>query len=257
MKTVILCGGKGTRLKEHAKETPKALIEIGDKPIVWHIMKSYSHYGYRDFILCLGYKGEKIEEYFLQHTADSLLKMAVRGQDRFLEVNCDSAPWSVNLAYTGLTTNTGGRIKKIQHLVGDGGTFFATYGDGLADVNINALLEFHKQHGKIATLVAVTPFSQFGVLHIDQGGIITRFEEKPRSAQWINGGFFVFNQKVFDYLEETSVLEKEPFERLAQDGQLVAFRHSGCWACMDTYKDTLALNELWESGDAWWKIWPI
>lgn len=258
MKTVILCGGKGTRLKEHTQEIPKALIEIGNKPIIWHIMKLYSYFGHRDFILCLGYKGEKIEKYALNSSDDGLLsrKMVVQGKDRILNINCDSASWSINLAYTGLATNTGGRIKKIQHLVGNGETFFATYGDGLADVNINALLEFHRQHGKIATLVAATPVSQFGILHIDHDGVITRFEEKPRSDQWINGGFFVFNQQVFDYLEEGSVLEKEPLERLARDRQLIAFKHSGFWVCMDTYKDTLTLNELWESGNARWKIWP-
>lgn len=258
MKTVILCGGKGTRLKEHTEEIPKPLVEIGDKPILWHIMKIYSFYGYREFILCLGYKGEKIEEYFINADKKNIVSIQTLegvSSDKILYLEDGAESWEIILAYTGRETNTGGRIKRIEKYIEEDNVFFATYGDGVADIQLNLLYEFHKKHGKLATLTCVNPMSQFGILHTDGGGLITKFEEKPRLDHWVNGGFFVFNKKVFAYLDENSVLEKKPFNKLVQNKGLIAYRHSGFWACMDTYKDTVMLNELWKSGKAKWKIW--
>lgn len=230
MKVVILCGGKGTRMGN--EELPKALFLIGHKPILWHIMSIYSHYGFNDFVLCLGYKANKIKEYFQ-----------------------DIKNWKVSFIDTGLDTNTGGRLKKVKDYI-DEECFLATYGDGLADINIPNLIEFHNNHKKIATLTAVKPRNPFGIVGIDaHADTVTHFEEKPILDHWINGGFFVFNKKAFSYIKDDDVLERGPFERLVKDKNLVAYKHNGFWECMDTYKDNLRLNELWLNNNAPWAVW--
>lgn len=228
MKVVILCGGKGTRMGND--ELPKALFPIGGKPILWHIMKTYSRHGFNDFVLCLGYKGDKIKTYFKK-----------------------IKDWKITFVDTGLNTNTGGRIKKIENLIKDD-LFFATYGDGLANINLNKLLKFHRAHKKFSTITVARPLSQFGIVGVDSHTCrVTHFEEKPILDHWINGGFFVFDKKVFKYLRKNDVLEKQSFARLLKDNQIVAFKHKGFWKCMDTYKDNLVFNELWNKGNAPWK----
>ncbi len=234
MKTVILCGGRGTRLGEHGVSIPKALIEIGERPVLWHLMKLYAHHGLRDFVLCLGYLGDSIERYFLEH----------RHED-----------WRITFAQTGLDTNTGGRVKRIQHHIGDDDLFCVTYGDGLADLDLHALIEFHRRHGKLATLAAVHPRSNYGLIKLDDRNAVIEFEEKPVMKEWINGGFFVFDRRVFDYLDDDCVLEREPLQRLARQRQLIAYQHTGFWKCMDTYKDNVEFNQLWDDGQAEWKAW--
>ena len=234
MKTVILCGGRGTRLGEHGVSVPKALIEIGGKPIIWHLMKLYSSYGLNDFVLCLGYLGDSIRKYFSEN-----------GQD----------DWKVTLADTGEDTNTGGRIRRVRELLDGDENFSVTYGDGLANVNLSTLIAFHREHGRLATLTAVHPRSNFGLIKLDNAGAVTAFQEKPVISDWVNGGFFVFNRGVLDYLEDNSVLEREPLERLARERQLIAYQHDGFWKCMDTFKDNLEFNQIWDSGSADWKVW--
>lgn len=257
MKVVILCGGKGTRLKEKTESLPKPLIEIGDRPILWHIMKIYAAHGFDDFILCLGYKSQSIKEYFMKELSwkhhDFSIHLA-NEQPELRLLHPETDRWKITFVDTGEETNTGGRIKKIQPLI-EGDHFMVTYGDGVSDLNIKKLVEFHQGHGKTGTVTAVNPPSQFGLLQMDAKGRVARFQEKPPMEQWINGGFFVFHKKFFDYLSEDSVLEKEPLEKLTQDGQLVAYRHQAFWKCMDTYKDTVMLNELWVKGKAPWKTW--
>ncbi|HXE74172.1 MAG TPA: glucose-1-phosphate cytidylyltransferase [Candidatus Xenobia bacterium] len=235
MKVVILCGGRGARLGEHGAQVPKALIEIGGRPILWHLLKIYSHQGFNQFILCLGHLGEEIRRYFRDTR--------------------EHESWQVTMVDTGLDTNTGGRIHRVKpHLDGEE-SFCVTYGDGLADIDLRALIDFHRSHGRIATLTAVQPRSPFGLLQLDPAGAVTAFAEKPTLKEWINGGFFVFEHCVFDYLTGDSILEQSPLERLAREGQLMAYRHTGFWKCMDTYKDNIELNQLWDSGAAPWKIW--
>ena len=233
MQVVILCGGKGERLKEHTDAIPKPLVEIGKKPIIWHIMKLYSYHGFNDFILCLGYKGEKIKDYFTNNNEEG---------------------WGIKFAETGLETNTGGRIKKVQDLIKDE-DFMATYGDGVSDVNIKELLEFHKKHGKTATVTCTKFRSNFGIMNIGENNLVSGFSEKPFMDMWINGGFFVFKRKIFNYLKEDSILERAPMQMLAKEKELVAFNYDGFWECMDTYKDTRILNEQWEAGNAKWAVW--
>ncbi len=232
MQVVILCGGKGERLREHTEVIPKPLVEIGDKPILWHIMKIYSYHGFNDFILCLGYKGEKIKEYFSQNKEN----------------------WNIEFVDTGLDTNTGGRIKKIEKYIKTD-DFLATYADGLSDINIKELVDHHKRKGKIAIMTCVSLRSNFGIVNIDDEDIVQGFKEKPFTDMWINAGFFVFNKKIFNYLEENSILERNPMEQLAKDGELVAFKHEGFWEGMDTYKDTRMLNEAFNKGKAKWVVW--
>ncbi len=258
MKTVILCGGRGTRLGEHGASVPKALIEIGERPVLWHLMKIYSHHGLNDFILCLGYLGDAIKRYFLEHHwlhTDFTLEMSKAGDYRLRKHGASGEDWRLTFAETGLDTNTGGRVKRVEKYLGDDETFCVTYGDGLADMDLRALIEFHNSHGRAATLTTVHPRTNFGVLKLDAGGAVTEFEEKPILTDWINGGFFVFNRKVFDYLDDNCSLEHEPFERLARERQLMAFQHPGFWKCMDTYKDNLEFNQLWYAGEAAWKVW--
>ena len=261
MKTAILCGGKGTRLLEHTERIPKPLVEIGNRPIVWHIMKLYAHYGFADFVLCLGYKGEMIRDYFTSGTNWRPVPTEVGASTPDASnvpesIEYHESPderWRITFVETGPETNTGGRVQRIAPYVGE--TFFVTYGDGVANVDISALLSFHHAHGRIATLTAVQPLSQFGILQLDGAGCIERFTEKPRMNVWVNGGFFVFDRRIFDYLGPDDILEREPFERLAEERNIVAYRHHDFWECMDTYKDALNLNQLWQTNRAGWKIW--
>lgn len=258
MKTVILCGGRGARLREETEVRPKPLVEIGGRPILWHIMKIYAHYGFNDFILCLGYKGAMIKEYLYHYhflTNDFTVKLDTKREVMFHSQG-DEPDWKVTAADTGLDTLKGARIKKIERYV-DGSMFLLTYGDGIADIDINAVVGFHKKHGKIATLTAVRPPSRFGDIVVDNGKVIT-FTEKPQaSGGLINGGFFVFNRKIFDYLTEDKDcdFEKGVLERIAKEGQLMVYEHKGSWECMDTLRETEHLNELWDKNKAFWKVW--
>ena len=256
MKVVLLAGGYGTRISEESHLRPKPMIEIGEKPILWHIMKYYSQYGFHEFVVCLGYKQYVVKEFFADyflHMSDVTFDLA----NNQMEVhNNYSEPWKVTLVDTGLKTMTGGRVKRIRPYVGDE-PFMLTYGDGLADVDLKKLEEFHRQHGRIATITAVNVGQRFGVLDIQQGGRIQAFREKnDRDGALINGGFMVMNPQVFDYIQgDDTVLEKEPLENLARDGELMAFTHDGFWKCMDTQRDKMQLEAMWQSGQAPWKIW--
>lgn len=255
MKTVILCGGMGTRLREETEFRPKPMVLIGGKPILWHIMQIYSSYRFKDFILCLGYKGEAIKNYFLEYDlvhSDWTIRLGTKEITRH-SVFHDESDWQVTLAETGLHTMTGGRVKRIEKYI-DGESFMMTYGDGLANININELLKFHEEKGKMATVTAVRPIARFGELSVD-GDLVDSFREKPQiESGWINGGFFVFRRKVFDYLDEECVLEKEPMERLAREKQLAVYKHAGYWRCMDTYRDLEALSHEWEIGHPGWLV---
>jgi len=256
MKVVILAGGLGTRLSEETEFRPKPMVEIGGKPILWHIMKIYSYFGFNDFIICLGYKGYIIKEYFANyfiHRSD----LSIDLKNNHIEVhNSHCEPWKVTLVDTGLNTQTGGRLKRVQKYIGEE-RFMATYGDGVGDINIKELLEFHKKHGKYATVTAVQPPGRFGAINLDAYDNITSFEEKPRGDKaWINGGFFVLEPEIFNYIEgDGTFWEREPLANLAKDGQLVAYRHQGFWKPMDTLRDKRELEELWNSGKAPWKVW--
>jgi glucose-1-phosphate cytidylyltransferase len=229
----ILCGGRGTRLREHTQAIPKALVEVGGRPILWHIVRIYAAQGFGRAVVCCGYKGELIEQF------------AAAEEWPAIDVRCVD---------TGLDTPTGGRLALAHDAIGPG-TFCATYGDGVADIDLGELLGFHREHRATATMTVVRPELQFGVTELDGDGRVTGFREKPRFEHWINGGFFCFEPAVFDRLREDSVLEREPLEALAAAGELRAYRHSGFWDCMDTYKDAVLLNDLWERGDAPWKVW--
>lgn len=258
MKVVILCGGQGTRLREETEYRPKPLVEIGGRPILLHIMKSYAHHGFRDFVLCLGYRGNMIKEHFLNYEAmnnDFTVSLGSKPEIHH-HGSHDEDGFRVTLADTGLDSMTGKRIKAVQPYV-DGDTFMVTYGDGVSDVDLNALLAFHKQHGRLATVTTVRPISRFGVLKLDSSGKVAGFDEKPQLEGWINVGFFIFERGVFDYLSDDAscVLEQEPLQNLARDGELVAYRHDGFFYAMDTYREFKVLNELWDSGGAPWKVW--
>jgi len=247
----------GTRLREETEFRPKPMVEVGGRPILWHIMKSYAHYGFKDFVLCLGYKGGLIKEYFLNYEAMNNDFTITLGQQS--RINLDDSHqeqgFQVTLADTGLDTMTGGRIKRIKKYVGDE-TFMMTYGDGLSDVDINCLLEFHRSHGRIATVTTVRPVLRFGVVEIGEQSRVMDFREKPVSEGWISAGFFVFNRGIFDYLPgDDCILERGPLERLASDGQLAAYRHEGFFFAMDTYREYQHLSQLWASGKAPWKVW--
>jgi len=252
---VILCGGLGTRLREETEYKPKPMVEIGGRPVLWHIMKLYAHYGFRRFILCLGYKGGVIKDYFLNYEAmsnDFTIQLGHQNQMTYQSDHTEQ-DFSVTLADTGLRTMTGGRIKRIEHFV-DTETFMVTYGDGLANLDIGRLVDYHFAHGKLATLTATRPPSRYGILDLKENGQVDRFREKVQT-EWINGGFFVFNRRVFDYLESGGVLEQEPLERLAAEGQLMGFLHEGFWIGMDTYREHEMLNQAWDAGQAPWKVW--
>ncbi len=257
MKVVILAGGLGTRLSEETQVRPKPMAEIGDHPILWHIMKGYGEQGFSDFVICLGYKGYMIKEYFANyflHNAD--VTFDLRTDEMHVHQNA-TEPWQVTLVDTGSATQTGGRLKRVASYVA-GERFMMTYGDGVADIDLAALVAFHDAHGRLATVTAVQPPGRFGALDIDEAGESVRaFIEKPEGdGGWMNGGFFVLEPAALDYIEGDATLwEKEPLERLARDGQLAAYRHHGFWQPMDTLRDKRALEELWESGAAPWKQW--
>lgn len=257
LKTVILCGGFGTRLREETEVKPKPMVEIGERPILWHIMKTYAHYGYKQFILCLGYKGEVIKQYFYNYEVlnnDFTAKLG-SGQVQVHSNNHETG-WQVTLADTGLNAKTGARVKRVEKYV-DSDTFMLTYGDGITDLDIGSLLEFHRAHGRVGTVTGVVPQSRYGELLI-QGGSVVAFREKPAlSESFINGGYFVFNREFFNYLKDDDecVLEREPLERLSADGQLMVYSHRGFWQCMDTPRDLQLLQEIWERGNPPWKVW--
>jgi len=257
-KVVILCGGRGTRLREETELKPKPLIEIGGKPILWHIMKIYSFHGYNEFVLCLGYKGELIKEYFYNyqlHTNDCTIQLGKNHTTTF-HSQTDEEQWKVTLADTGIDTLKGSRIKQIEKYI-EGDIFMVTYGDGVADIDINKLITFHKKHKKIGTLTGVRPPSRFGDIVAKENKVISFSEKAQASGGLINGGFFVFNRKIFDYVDcgENCDFEFGALEQLAQDGQLMVYDHPGTWECMDTYRETQHLNKLWNENKAFWKLW--
>ncbi|MBF6617642.1 MAG: glucose-1-phosphate cytidylyltransferase [Candidimonas sp.] len=255
MKAVILAGGLGTRISEESHLRPKPMIEIGGKPILWHIMKMYSYHGIDDFVICLGYKGYMIKEYFSNyflHMSDVTISM----QENRMDIHQKHAePWKVTLVDTGENTMTGGRLKRVAHYLGDD-TFCFTYGDGVADINISELLRHHKAAGKYATVTAIQPPGRYGALHID-GNTVDSFQEKPAGdGAWINGGFFVLEPNVMDYIDgDDTVWEQQPLQKLASDGQLSAYQHDGYWQAMDTLREKNILENLWSSGKAPWKTW--
>lgn len=257
MKVVILAGGYGTRISEESHLKPKPMIEIGEYPIIWHIMKIYSTYGFREFIICLGYKGYMIKDYFLNYylyKSDITVDMK-NGYKQSIH-NYEAEPWKITLVETGSDTLTGGRIKRVQKYIGNE-PFMLTYGDGVADININHLLKFHNEHGKLVTLTATQPSGRFGALTLSQNQMVENFEEKLKGdGGWINGGFFVLQPEIFNYIEgDRTIFEKEPLENLAKEGQLMAYKHDGFWQPMDTMRDKKYLEELWHSKHVPWKIW--
>ena len=257
MKVVILAGGFGTRISEESHLKPKPMIEIGDKPILWHIMKIYSHYGYNDFIICCGYKGYVIKEYFADyylHCSDVTFDFT--NDNKMIIHNNVAEPWKVTIVDTGLHTQTGGRIKRIQKYVEDE-AFMMTYGDGVSDIDINELVKFHKNNNRIATITAIQPGGRFGVLDIDDKDSVLSFAEKRQEdGGWINGGFMVLEPNIFNYIDDdNTVFEVEPLEKLAKEGQLIAYKHFKFWKCMDTQSDKGYLENVWKEGKAPWKAW--
>ncbi len=257
MKVVILAGGYGTRISEESHLRPKPMIDIGGRPILWHIMKIYSSYGYNDFIICLGYKGYFIKEYFAHyflHEAD--VTFDFKKQDSHMVHNHSAEPWTVTLVNTGLDTMTGGRVARIRDYIGNE-PFMLTYGDGVSDLNISDLVTFHKSHGKLATVTSVQLAGRFGALEMGSDNSVIGFQEKPQGdGAWVNGGFFVLQPNIFDYIDgDLTVFEKEPLEKLALDQQLMAFKHDGFWQPMDTIRDKQNLENLLDSGKAPWKKW--
>jgi glucose-1-phosphate cytidylyltransferase len=253
VKTVLLCGGLGTRLSEETQVKPKPMVEVGGKPMLWHVMKTYERYAYSDFILALGYKGEYIKDYFLNYHARQSDLTVNLGSGEVSYSNPTAENWTVSMIDTGASSMTGGRLLRLKRYLIDTGTFMLTYGDGVSNVDIDELLAFHKRHGKVATVTAVRPSARFGGMRIGEGNVLN-FKEKPQSGEgWINGGFFVFEPAIFEYLEDDStVLEQMPLERLVQDGQLMAHEHAGYWQCMDTVRDRDVLQDLWDKGSAPW-----
>lgn len=257
MKIVLLAGGFGTRISEESYLKPKPMIEIGGQPILWHIMKEYSHYGFNEFIICCGYKQHVIKEYFADyylHGSDVTFDFTK--ENEMVVHNNISEPWKVTLVDTGLNTMTGGRVKRVQKYIGNE-PFMLTYGDGVSNVNIQELLEFHQSHGKIGTMSVYNAGQRFGVIDMDEAGTIKQFREKSNNdGSLINIGFMIMNPEVFDYIDsDATVFEKEPLEALANLGQLKAYKHQGFWQCMDTKRDMDKLNEMWENGNAPWKEW--
>lgn len=258
MKVVLFAGGLGTRISEETDVRPKPMVEIGGKPILWHIMKIYSHYGFNDFIICLGYKGYVIKEYFMNyflHNSDIKIDL----ENNNMEIlGTRSENFKVTLVETGLNTKTAGRLQQVKKYIGNE-DFMLTYGDGVCDVNLDALIAFHKANNKIATVTSVQPEARFGGMDLAADGAVNSFREKAKvDAQWINGGFFVLKPEVFNYLNKdmnSTMWEDEPLERLTADNQLMAYKHGGFWKCMDALRDKIELNELWDSNTAPWKIW--
>jgi glucose-1-phosphate cytidylyltransferase len=258
MKVVIFAGGLGTRISEETEARPKPMVEIGGKPVLWHIMKIYNHYGFNDFIICLGYKGYVIKEYFMNyflHNSDITIDVA---KNKMEVHGSQTESFKITLVETGLNTKTAGRLKQVQKYIGNE-DFLLTYGDGVADVNINDLIAFHKLNGKIATVTTVQLAARFGGLEINEDGKVVSFKEKAKDeSKWINAGFFVLKPEVFEYLKDDMneiMWEDEPLEMLTKDKQLVAFRHLGFWKCMDALRDKIELEELWQTNQAKWKLW--
>lgn len=255
MKVALLAGGLGTRLAEETVTKPKPMVEIGNQPILWHIMKYYSHFDFSQFVIALGYKGEYIKRWMVDYVslASDLTVHSARGDIEYHDAHVED--WTISLVDTGQPTATGGRIKRLRPHLGDE-TFMLTWGDGVADVDLDALLAFHRSHGRLATMTAVRPPARFGHLELD-GDQISEFSEKPQAGEgWINGAFFVLEPAIFDYIEgDDTQWEKEPLEQLAKDGQLMAYRHPGFWQCMDTLRDKKLLEQLWDEGNAPWKVW--
>lgn len=257
MKVVILAGGMGTRISEESQSRPKPMIEIGGKPILWHIMKLYSYYGYNEFIICCGYKGQIIKEYFVHYYVNQSDSTFLLQSNDVVTHEVYAEPWKVTLANTGLRTLTAGRILKIRDYIGRDEEFFLTYGDGVSDVDIPALLKFHHENGRTATITTTQPSGRFGALKINGQNQVMGFKEKARTdSAWVNIGFMVFNSRVFDYLGDGSeMLEDGPFEKIAGDGEMAAYKHDGFWSPMDTLRDKNYLEELWGTGQAPWKVW--
>ncbi len=257
MKVVILCGGLGARLREETEYRPKPLVAVGQRPILWHVMKIYAHYGFKDFALCLGYRGDLIKEYFLNYqtmSSDFTISLNHKTEVAY-HGDHEEQDFHVTLAETGTDTMTGGRVRRVGKYL-DGDSFMVTYGDGLADVNIKELLEFHRSHGRLGTVTAVRPFSRFGVLELDDDGKVNVCQEKPLVNNWINAGFFVFQKRVLDYIDgDECVLERDLLGRLAEEQQLVAYRHHGFFYCIDTYREYLAVNEMFNRGQTPWMVW--
>ena len=260
MKVVILCGGRGTRLREETEFRPKPMLPIGNRPILWHIMKTYAHFGHKDFILCLGYKGEMIREYFrnyLWNTCDSTLRLGIDPQVRF-HTRHDEEDWTVTLADTGENSMTAYRVRQIEKYLGDDSNFLLTYGDGVGNIDINASIDFHSASGQICAMTAVHPPGRFGELGLDGSGRVHGFNEKPQAeGGYINGGYMVCNRRIFGYLPDdpTMMLEQDPKRQLTAEGHLGACRHEGFWQPMDTFQEFTLLNGLWEKGNAPWKVW--
>lgn len=256
MRVVLLAGGLGTRLREETEFRPKPMVPIGGKPMLWHIMKNFSTFGINEFIICAGYRGEVIRQYFMDFetmNSDFTVRIGSKAEIKS-HGKLEETGWVVTVAETGQSTMTGGRLFKVREYVGDE-TFICTYGDGLADVDISKLLKFHKSHGRIATVTTVRPISRFGVLDLNSDGMVERFREKPQADGWINAGFFVFEPTIFDYLSENSILETDPLSILAEKNQLFAFKHEGFWQPMDTFRELNLLNEMWDKNVAPWKVW--
>ena len=258
MKVVVLCGGLGTRLREETEFRPKPMVEVGGRPILWHIMKMYAHHGFRDFVLCLGYRGNTIKDYFLNYEAmnnDFTICLGNKSQIHYHGAHQEQ-DFRVTLADTGLDSMTGGRLARAAKYL-DGDTFLLTYGDGLSDINIANLVAFHKSHGRLATVTTVRPVSRFGIVTLDDHSQVLDFMEKPRGEGWASAGFFVFERGVLDYLGgDDCILEREPMEQLAKAGELVAYQHEGFFFAMDTYREYTHLNDLWNRKAAPWKVWP-
>jgi|Deesub1362B_J571_1020462.scaffolds.fasta_scaffold05134_3 glucose-1-phosphate cytidylyltransferase len=257
-KVIVLCGGKGTRISGGDPTIKKELVEIGGRPILWHVMKIFATYGYKDFILPLGYHGDQIRRYFLNYEVmnrDLSLSLGRPDELVFHDQNPES-DWRITLVDTGLETNKGARIKRVEKYI-TSDTFFVTYGDGVGDVNLHKLLDFHRRHGKLATITGVRPYSQYGVLELAEGGRVIAYRQYPRLDQWVNAGFMVFEHEILDYLtDDNSIdLERGLLTRLAAEGELMMYKHTGFWQSMDTFKDSLVLSKLWAEGKAQWKIW--
>jgi glucose-1-phosphate cytidylyltransferase len=258
MKVVIFAGGLGTRITEETESRPKPMVEIGGKPILWHIMKIYSHFGFNEFVICLGYKGFQIKEYFMQyflHNSDITIEL---GNNKLDVHYTNTDPFKVTLIDTGLTTKTAGRLKRVREYIGNE-DFMLTYGDGVGNIDINALLNFHRSHGKVATVTAIQPEARFGGMELAGNGQVRIFKEKPKGdGKWVNGGFFVLRPEVFSYLDgdmDNVMWEDSPMEHLSLDGQLMAYKHNGFWKPMDAMRDKLELEALWQNNQAKWKLW--
>lgn len=256
IKGLILAGGLGTRLREETEFKPKPMVEVGGRPIIWHIMKNLSTQGMNDFTIATGYKGESIKDYFLNyHSRNNDVTLNLGKNSSVIHHGLhDESNWRVTIANTGELTMTGGRVfRSLKYLEDD--RFLCTYGDGLADINLKELMDFHLSHGKIATVTTVQPLSRFGVMDVDSNGVVTQFREKPIMDGWVNAGFFIFEKSIVEYLDENCILEQEPLAKLAAEGELVAYRHHGFWQPMDTLRESIFLNEMWAEGKAPWKNW--